>query len=60
MLEELNLTILEKWLNNQKLKKEIKEIEKNIKDLINGLADLNQSLEDDGHVPFEEYEVVKL
>ena len=33
---------------------------KNIKDLINGLADLNQSLEDDGHVPFEEYEVVKL
>jgi hypothetical protein len=33
---------------------------KNIKDLINGLADLNQSLEEDGHVPFEEYEVVKL
>ena len=27
----------------------------------NGLADLNQSLEEeDGHVPFEEYEVVKL
>lgn len=33
---------------------------KNIKDLINGLADLNQSLEADGHVPFEEYEIVKL
>jgi len=33
---------------------------KNIKDLINGLADLNQSLEADGHVPFEKYEIVKL
>ena len=33
---------------------------KNITDLINGLADLNQSLEADGHIPFEEYEIVKL
>ena len=33
---------------------------KNIKDLINGLSDLNQSLEAEGHVPFEEYEVIKL
>ena len=33
---------------------------KNITDLINGLIDLNLSLEADGHVPFEEYEVVKL
>jgi len=33
---------------------------KNIKDLINGLADLNNSLEEDSHVPFEEYEVINL
>lgn len=31
---------------------------KNIKDLINGLADLNKSLEEENLVPFEEYEVV--
>ena len=33
---------------------------KNIKDLINGLADLNKTLKEDGFIPFEEYEVVKL
>lgn len=33
---------------------------KNIKDLINGLKDLNDSMEAEGFVPFEEYEVVKL
>lgn len=33
---------------------------KNITDLINGLMDLNLSLEADGHVPFDKYEVVKL
>ena len=33
---------------------------KNITDLINGLMDLNLSLEAEGHIPFEEYEIVKL
>ena len=32
---------------------------KNIKDLINGLKALNDSLEEEKLVPFEEYEVVK-
>ena len=31
----------------------------NIKDLINGLKALNDSLEEEKLVPFEEYEVVK-
>jgi len=33
---------------------------KNIKDLINGLVDLNRSMEEENFVPFEEYEVVNL
>lgn len=37
-----------------------KPSKKNVKDLINGLADLNQSMEAEEYVPFEEYEVVKL
>ena len=32
---------------------------KNIKDLINGLKDLNESFENEKIVPFEEYEVIK-
>lgn len=33
---------------------------KNIKDLINGLDDLNKSLEEENYIPFEKYEVVEL
>ena len=33
---------------------------KNIEDLINGLADLNKTIEDEKYVPFEEYEVINL
>ena len=32
---------------------------KNITDLINGLKILNETLEEDKLVPFEEYEVIK-
>ena len=33
---------------------------KNIKELINGLADLNKSMKYENYVPFEEYEVINL
>ena len=33
---------------------------KNVKELVEGLADLNQSMKDEKYVPFDEYEIVKL
>ena len=40
-----------------KIKKDT--VDKNIKNLINGLKDLNETLEKENLVPFEKYEVVK-
>ena len=33
---------------------------KNVKELVKGLNDLNQSLKDEKYVPFEEYEIINL